>query len=137
MRRILALEGGEVKGGKEYCGELLQKPDRRPSGPLPVWVVCPWREHGCPGHPEARAFTAPNPMRETLELTPGIKPWAEVGYQRAAFSPDTRAWEIRKIVDRKLHGQQQQFFPAMDVDFAPRGAQFRSGHRVEPAPPIT
>ena len=28
MRRILALEGGEVKGGNQDCGALLRKPDR-------------------------------------------------------------------------------------------------------------
>ena len=161
-------------------------------------------------------------MHETLEVTQGVKDWAEVGfyvfssiqsdggwqwvgdhirprvripegwhwpvgvslsmeigYQRAAFSPDTWTWEIRPIVDRKLgrwywsfnptldrsfhgpsvnkgvefspnvkvsydftkkiaggleyygsygpltgfdplHEQQQQFFPAIDVDFAPQ-----------------
>jgi hypothetical protein len=109
----------------------------------------------------------------------GVSLSMEVGYQRAAFSPDTWTWEIRPIVDQKLgrwywsfnptldrslhgpsvnqgvefspnvkvsydftkkiaggleyyatygpltgfdplHEQQQQFFPAIDVDFAPQ-----------------
>ena len=109
----------------------------------------------------------------------GVSLSQEIGYQRAAFSPDTWTWEIRPIIDKKigrwyfsfnptldrsLHGpgvnkgvefspnlkfsfditkrvaggleyygaygplsgfdtirdQQQQFFPAIDVDFAPQ-----------------
>ncbi|HEY1946661.1 MAG TPA: hypothetical protein VGG97_06625 [Bryobacteraceae bacterium] len=38
----------------------------------------------------------------------------EIGYQRAAFSPDTWTWEIRPIVDRKLGPWYLAFNPAFD-----------------------
>lgn len=99
-------------------------------------------------------------MHETLEITQGVKEWAEVGfyvfssiqsdggwqwvgdhirprvrvpeswhwpvgvslsqeigYQRAAFSPDTWTWEIRPIVDRKLGRWYFSFNPALDRSF--------------------
>ena len=99
-------------------------------------------------------------MHETLEVTQGIKEWAEVGfyvfssiqpdsgwqwvgdhirprvripeswhwpvgvslsneigYQRAAFSPDTWTWEIRPIVDRKLGPWYLSFNPTLDRSF--------------------
>lgn len=97
---------------------------------------------------------------ETLEITQGIKSWAEVGfyvftsiqsdggwqwvgdhirprvrvpqswhwpvgvslsneigYQRAAFSTDTWTWEIRPIVDRKLGPWYLDFNPVLDRSF--------------------
>ena len=99
-------------------------------------------------------------MHETLEVTQGVKDWAEVGfyvfssiqsdggwqwvgdhirprvripegwhwpvgvslsmeigYQRAAFSPDTWTWEIRPIVDRKLGRWYWSFNPTLDRSF--------------------
>jgi hypothetical protein len=38
----------------------------------------------------------------------------EIGYQRAAFSPDTWTWEIRPIVDKKIGRWYLSFNPALD-----------------------
>ena len=44
----------------------------------------------------------------------GVSLSTEFGYQRAAFSPDTWAWEIRPIVDRKIGPWYLAFSPALD-----------------------
>lgn len=110
---------------------------------------------------------------ETLEITQGIKDWAEVGfyvfssiqpdsgwqwvgdhirprvrvpeswhwpvgvslsqeigYQRAAFSPDTWTWEIRPIVDRKLGRWYFSFNPALDRSF--HGTSVNKGVEFSP-----
>ncbi len=41
----------------------------------------------------------------------------EIGYQRAAFSPDTWTWEIRPIVDKKIGPWYLSFNPALDRSF--------------------
>jgi len=47
----------------------------------------------------------------------GVSLSQEIGYQRAAFSPDTWTWEIRPIVDRKLGPWYLAFNPALDRSF--------------------
>jgi len=47
----------------------------------------------------------------------GVSLSTEIGYQRAAFSPDTWTWEIRPIVDRKLGPWYFSFNPALDRSF--------------------
>ncbi len=44
----------------------------------------------------------------------GVSLSNEIGYQRAAFSPDTWTWEIRPIVDKKIGPWYLAFNPAMD-----------------------
>jgi hypothetical protein len=44
----------------------------------------------------------------------GVSLSNEIGYQRAAFSPDTWTWEIRPIVDRKIGRWYLAFNPALD-----------------------
>ncbi|HET9408831.1 MAG TPA: hypothetical protein VFO39_16435 [Candidatus Sulfotelmatobacter sp.] len=41
----------------------------------------------------------------------------EIGYQRAAFSPDTWTWEIRPIIDKKLGPWYLSFNPTLDRSF--------------------
>lgn len=41
----------------------------------------------------------------------------EIGYQRAAFSPDTWTWEIRPIVDKKIGPWYLSFNPTLDRSF--------------------
>ena len=44
----------------------------------------------------------------------GVSLSNEIGYQRAAFSPDTWTWEIRPIVDKKIGPWYLSFNPALD-----------------------
>ena len=47
----------------------------------------------------------------------GVSLSTEIGYQRAAFSPDTWTWEIRPIVDRKFKRWYFAFNPTLDRSF--------------------
>lgn len=47
----------------------------------------------------------------------GVSLSTEIGYQRAAFSPDTWTWEIRPIIDRKIGRWYFSFNPALDRSF--------------------
>lgn len=47
----------------------------------------------------------------------GVSLSNEIGYQRAAFSPDTWTWEIRPIIDRKLGPWYLSFNPTLDRSF--------------------
>ena len=47
----------------------------------------------------------------------GVSLSNEIGYQRAAFSPDTWTWEIRPIVDKKLGPWYLSFNPTLDRSF--------------------
>ena len=47
----------------------------------------------------------------------GISLSQEIGYQRAAFSPDTWTWEIRPIIDKKIGRWYLSFNPALDRSF--------------------
>jgi len=47
----------------------------------------------------------------------GVSLSNEIGYQRAAFSPDTWTWEIRPIVDRKIGRWYLDFNPTLDRSF--------------------
>jgi hypothetical protein len=44
----------------------------------------------------------------------GVSLSNEIGYQRAAYSPDTWTWEIRPIVDKKIGRWYLAFNPALD-----------------------
>jgi hypothetical protein len=58
----------------------------------------------------------------------GISLSQEIGYQRAAFSPDTWTWEIRPIIDRKIGPWYFSFNPTLDRSFhgpgVNRGVEF-------------
>jgi len=64
----------------------------------------------------------------------GVSLSTEIGYQRAAFSPDTWTWEIRPIVDRKLGRWYLSFNPALDRSFhgpsVNRGVEFSPNFKV-------
>ncbi len=47
----------------------------------------------------------------------GVSLSTEIGYQRAAFSPDTWTWEIRPILDKKIGPWYFSFNPALDRSF--------------------
>lgn len=47
----------------------------------------------------------------------GLSLSTEIGYQRAAFSPDTWTWEIRPIIDKKLGKWYWSFNPTIDRSF--------------------
>jgi len=47
----------------------------------------------------------------------GVSLSTEIGYQRAAFSPDTWTWEVRPIVDKKIGRWYFAFNPALDRSF--------------------
>jgi hypothetical protein len=47
----------------------------------------------------------------------GVSISNEIGYQRAAFSPDTWTWEIRPIIDKKLGKWYLDFNPTLDRSF--------------------
>ena len=47
----------------------------------------------------------------------GVSLSTEIGYQRAAFSPDTWTWEIRPIIDKKIGPWYLSFNPALDRSF--------------------
>src|SRR5689334_17751290 len=47
----------------------------------------------------------------------GLSLSTEIGYQRAAFSPDTWTWEIRPIIDKKIGPWYLSFNPALDRSF--------------------
>lgn len=47
----------------------------------------------------------------------GVSLSNEIGYQRAAFSPDTWTWEIRPIIDKKLGPWYLSFNPTLDRSF--------------------
>jgi len=51
----------------------------------------------------------------------GVSLSTEIGYQRAAFSPDTWTWEIRPIIDKKIGPWYFSFNPALDRSFHGRG----------------
>ena len=54
---------------------------------------------------------------ESWHLPVGLSLSQEIGYQRAAFSPDTWTWEIRPIIDKKLGRWYFTFNPALDRSF--------------------
>ena len=60
----------------------------------------------------------------------GVSLSNEIGYQRAAFSPDTWTWEIRPIVDRKLGRWYLAFNPALDRSW--HGPGVRQGMTFSP-----
>jgi hypothetical protein len=47
----------------------------------------------------------------------GVSLSNEIGYQRAAFSPDTWTWEIRPIIDKKIGPWYLDFNPTLDRSF--------------------
>jgi len=47
----------------------------------------------------------------------GVSLSQEIGYQRAAFSPDTWTWEIRPIIDKKIARWYLSFNPSLDRSF--------------------
>ena len=47
----------------------------------------------------------------------GVSLSQEIGYQRAAFSPDTWTWEIRPIIDKKIGRWYLDFNPTLDRSF--------------------
>jgi hypothetical protein len=47
----------------------------------------------------------------------GVSLSQEIGYQRAAFSPDTWTWEIRPIIDKKIGRWYWSFNPTLDRSF--------------------
>jgi hypothetical protein len=47
----------------------------------------------------------------------GVSISNEIGYQRAAFSPDTWTWEIRPIIDKKIGPWYLDFNPTLDRSF--------------------
>jgi len=47
----------------------------------------------------------------------GVSLSNEIGYQRAAYSPDTWTWEIRPIVDKKIGPWYLSFNPTLDRSF--------------------
>lgn len=47
----------------------------------------------------------------------GVSISNEIGYQRAAFSPDTWTWEIRPIIDQKIGRWYWSFNPTLDRSF--------------------
>ncbi len=47
----------------------------------------------------------------------GVSLSTEIGYQRAAFSPDTWTWEIRPIIDRKIGRWYLDLNPSLDRSF--------------------
>ena len=47
----------------------------------------------------------------------GVSLSTEIGYQRAAFSPDTWTWEIRPILAKKIGPWYLSFNPALDRSF--------------------
>lgn len=64
----------------------------------------------------------------------GVSLSQEIGYQRAAFSPDTWTWEIRPIVDKKLGPWYLSFNPALDRSFhgpsVNKGVEFSPNFKV-------
>jgi hypothetical protein len=60
----------------------------------------------------------------------GVSLSNEIGYQRAAFSPDTWTWEIRPIVDRKLGRWYLAFNPTLDRSW--HGPGVRQGMTFSP-----
>ena len=60
----------------------------------------------------------------------GVSLSQEIGYQRAAFSPDTWTWEIRPIVDKKIGPWYLSFNPALDRSF--HGASVNKGVEFSP-----
>ena len=54
---------------------------------------------------------------ETWHRPVGVSLSTEIGYQRAAFSPDTWTFEIRPIIDRKIGPWYLSFNPALDRSF--------------------
>jgi hypothetical protein len=60
----------------------------------------------------------------------GVSLSNEIGYQRAAFSPDTWTWEIRPIVDKKLGPWYLAFNPALDRSW--HGPGVRQGMTFSP-----
>ena len=61
----------------------------------------------------------------------GVSISSEIGYQRAAFSPDTWTWEIRPIVDRKLGPWYFAFNPALERSL--HGPGVNAGVEFSPA----
>ena len=64
----------------------------------------------------------------------GVSLSNEIGYQRAAFSPDTWTWEIRPIIDRKLGPWYLSFNPTLDRSFhgpdVNKGVEFSPNAKV-------
>ena len=60
----------------------------------------------------------------------GVSLSNEIGYQRAAFSPDTWTWEIRPIIDKKIGGWYFSFNPTLDRSF--HGAAVNKGVEFSP-----
>ena len=61
----------------------------------------------------------------------GVSLSMEVGYQRAAFSPDTWTWEIRPIVDKTMNKWYIGFDPALERSW--HGPSVSSGTEFSPA----
>jgi hypothetical protein len=60
----------------------------------------------------------------------GVSLSNEIGYQRAAFSPDTWTWEIRPIIDKKLGRWYLSFNPTLDRSF--HGPSVNNGVEFSP-----
>ena len=60
----------------------------------------------------------------------GVSVSNEIGYQRAAFSPDTWTWEIRPIIDKKIGPWYLSFNPTLDRSF--HGASVNRGVEFSP-----
>src|SRR5262252_2339450 len=54
----------------------------------------------------------------------------EIGYQRAAFSPDTWTWELRPIIDKKMGRWYWSFNPTIDKSF--HGQSVSAGFEFSP-----
>lgn len=61
----------------------------------------------------------------------GVSLSTEIGYARAAFSPDTWTWEIRPIIDKKIGPWYLSFNPAFDRSF--HGPGVNQGVTFSPA----
>jgi len=64
----------------------------------------------------------------------GVSLSTEIGYQRAAFSPDTWTWEIRPIIDKTLGPWYLSFNPTLDRSWhgpsVSRGVEFSPNFKV-------
>ena len=64
----------------------------------------------------------------------GVSVSNEIGYQRAAFSPDTWTWEIRPIIDKKIGRWYLDFNPTLDRSFhgpsVNKGVEFSPNAKV-------
>ena len=68
---------------------------------------------------------------DSWHLPVGLSLSTEVGYQRAAYSPDTWTWEIRPIVDKTLERWYFAFNPALERTW--HGPDVKQGLGFSPA----